>query len=294
MTFKDNARLDPSQVEDRRGGGRIGGSVGGPAVVGGGLGGIVLLVIYLLLGGNPGDLGGTGLGGGTADLAPENTAIAANCQTGADANTKEECRIVGFVNSIQAYWTTALPAAGTAYQPARTRFFDGVIPTGCGTASPEVGPFYCPADHYVYIDLGFFDQLESQFGASGGPLAQGYVMAHEYGHHIQNLLGILDRGQDTGAGGGAVRIELMADCLAGVWAGNAVSTGFLEPITQAQINDALSAAAAVGDDRIQSQTQGRVNPEAWTHGSSEQRQRWFTNGYNGKNLDSCDTFAGNV
>src|SRR5688572_1376196 len=154
MTFRDNARLDPSQVQDRRGGSRI----GGPAVIGGGAGGILLLIIYMLLGGNPGDLGGLG-GTGGGELAPENSALAAECRTGADANARDDCRIVGYVNSVQGYWTTAFANSGQTYQPADTRFFDAPIATGCGTAGPEVGPFYCPTDRYVYIDLGFFQQL---------------------------------------------------------------------------------------------------------------------------------------
>ena len=181
---------------------------------------------------------------------------------------------------MQKYWSGAF----RGYEPARTRFFTGGVSTGCGQASSAVGPFYCPADRFVYIDLGFFDQLQSQFGASGGPLAEAYVLAHEYGHHIQNLTGVLRRAQDrdTGPQSNAVRVELQADCYAGVWVRNAVSTGLIEEITRADLQDGLSAAAAVGDDRIQEKAQGSVNPEAWTHGSAEQRQSWFVRGLRGR------------
>jgi predicted metalloprotease len=193
---------------------------------------------------------------------------------------------------VQAYWTKAL----RNYDPARTRFFDGGVSTACGNATSAVGPFYCPADRYVYIDLGFFDQLESQFGASAGPLAQAYVIAHEYGHHVQNLTGVLERAdsRDTGPQGDAVRVELQADCYAGAWVANAVRTGLIEEITRADVQDGLSAAAAVGDDRIQERSQGRVTPENWTHGSSEQRQSWFVRGIEGGTPNSCDTFRGRV
>lgn len=289
MTFRRGARLDPSQIRDRRGVSR-----GGIAAGGGAVGVIALLVIYFL-GGNLGGTGGPGpLGGGLDDLLGQGVGgpqassdLDQRCRTGEDANTQSDCRIVGYVNSIQAYWSAEL---GSGYQAAQTTFFSGQTNTGCGGATSATGPFYCPADGFVYIDLDFFKQLESQFGASGGPFAQGYVIGHEYGHHIQNLLGVL-RGRSTpGAEGEAVRIELQADCYAGVWAANAVDTRFLEPLTETEVNDALSAAEAVGDDRIQEEMTGDVNPETWTHGSSEQRKQWFSTGYRDGDPAICDTF----
>jgi len=293
MRFRKDAKLDQSQVGDLRGRRTAGGA---PMALGGG--GIVTLLIVLaivFLGGNPlGDgTGGLGdLAGQTAGTGPP-AATLDHCQTGADANEHEDCRILAVVNSVQEYWTER---GLRNYQPARTIFFDGGVSTGCGNASSAVGPFYCPADRQVYIDLGFFDELESRFGAAGGPLAQAYVLAHEYGHHVQNLTGVLQRAdnRDVGPQGDAVRVELQADCYAGVWVGNALDTGLVEELTRRDVQDALSAAAAVGDDRIQERTQGRVTPENWTHGSSEQRQSWFVRGIEGKTPRSCDTFTGRV
>jgi predicted metalloprotease len=146
----------------------------------------------------------------------------------------------------------------------------------------------------IYLDLGFFEDLENRFGAQGGPFAEMYVVAHEYGHHIQNLLGFLDQGRDPGAEGGAVRVELQADCYAGLWGGDAQQTGFLEQLTREQIAQALDAAAAIGDDRIQERMQGQVDPHTWTHGSAEQRQEWLTNGLEGGSLADCDTFNADI
>jgi predicted metalloprotease len=284
--FNDNTRLDTSQVGDRRGRG-IGGMVG----IGGGAG-LILLLVSMLLGVNPASLVDTG----TAPQAPVDGNLAQNCQTGADANAREDCRIVGFVNSIQSYWSDEFARSGLRYQVARTQLFSQATQTACGAASSEVGPFYCPPDQQVYIDLTFFNELQARFGAEGGPFAQAYVLAHEYGHHVQNLTGVLNQiGSDReGPQSRAVRAELQADCYAGVWAANAVSTGYLRSLSDSDIRQSLDAAAAVGDDRIQKQTQGRVTPENWTHGSSEQRQRWFLTGYRSGNPDTCDTSSGSV
>jgi uncharacterized protein len=293
MRFRRDAQLDPSQVEDQRG--RRGSSIPGglPVTLGGGGGliGLVILLAVLFLsgGGASGDLGqleDQTVGPGTAS-----SELQTECRTGEDANQREDCRIVGVVNSVQAYWHKTL----RGYEPTKTRFFDGVIQTGCGTASKEVGPFYCPLDGYVYIDLGFFDELQSKLGARGGPLAEAYVLAHEYGHHVQNLTGTLrSADRSTGPQGGQVRVELQADCYAGLWVGHALDTGFIEDLTRQDVSDALDAAAAVGDDRIQERAQGRVTPESWTHGSAQQRQTWFVRGINGTGPQSCNTFSGPV
>jgi uncharacterized protein len=289
MTFNPGSQLDPGQVSDRRGMG-----TGGIALGGGGAIGIVLLLAYTLLGGNPSDLGPLLEPG--AVQGPESSAIATDCKTGQDANERDDCRILGYVNSIQKYWTDEFTASGERYQPVDTVLFSGATSSGCGTATAASGPFYCPTDQLVYIDLDFFKELRSRFGANAGSLAQGYVVAHEYGHHVQDLLNLLQSngGGATGAESRSVRTELQADCFAGVWTNHAASTGYLEQVTDAQIADALDAAAAVGDDRIQQSTQGQVDPDSWTHGSSDQRQKWFTTGYQSGDPSRCDTFNGQI
>jgi len=289
MRFRPNARLDPSQVEDVRGSG--GGGIGLPHIAAGGGGlGVTGLIIYLLFAllsnGSGGALGG--LDGSTVAQQTPGQALGSACRTGRDANQKEECRIVGDINSVQKYWSTSM----SSYTTAKTVFFTGSTQSGCGEATTDVGPFYCPVDKKVYIDLGFFDELRTRFGASTGPLAQAYVIAHEYGHHVQDLLGLLDRiGNDRqGPQSAGVRSELQADCFAGVWAHHATQTGYLTGVTKADLNDALSAASAVGDDRIQAETQGQVTPETWTHGSSKERRHWFTTGFDTGDANRCDTW----
>jgi uncharacterized protein len=284
MRFRKGARLDTGQIQDRRGarGGR-------GLAVGGGAGTILVVVVLALLGVDVTGGGGSDpLSIGSESQAPA-TDLSTACRTGADANQREDCRIVGVVNSVQAYWTDEVQG----YREAPTRFFTGATDTACGSATSAVGPFYCPADQTVFIDLSFYEELRTRFGARGGPFAEAYVIAHEYGHHVQHLLGTDDRVGDDRRGerSGAVRLELQADCYAGVWAANAVETGFIEQLTPADIEDGLDAAAAVGDDRIQQRATGRVDRESWTHGSAAARQKWFDTGYRARDPRRCDTFA---
>lgn len=297
--FKRGGRLDTGQIEDRRGAGGVGGFPGGGiAVGGGGLGLLITLAIIVLFGGSS-ILSGGGLGAGLDNLnnqSYDGTTLAQDCQTGADAEERQDCQMVAYVNSIQRYWTDEYARQGKVYTEAKTVFFTDATQTGCGSASSASGPFYCPGDGKVYIDLGFLDDLRTRFGANGGPFASAYVLAHEYGHHVQDLQGTLatigdDREGPESAG---VRSELQADCLAGVWAKNANGLGVIESFTAADIADGLDAAAAVGDDRIQEASQGSVNPDRWTHGSAEQRQKWFNAGYGSGSMDSCDTFSGDI
>lgn len=294
MTFNENARIDSSRVQRR------GRSPGGMVAVGGGAGGLVVVLLYLVLqllggGGDLNELGGLG-------AMPEDDTQAGDfeerCVTGADANLYADCRVAGAITSLDDYWTDALPAAGMSLRYPGVVVFDQQTSTGCGFATSATGPFYCPADETIYVDTSFFQVLQSQFGASGGPLAQMYVIAHEYGHHLQNQLGVfaIANRQDAGEDSDSVKVELMADCLAGVWVGHAATTTdasgttLLQPLTQTDVEDALSAAAAVGDDRIQQATQGHVTPHTFTHGSAEQRRDAFIAGYERGTVAACDTF----
>jgi uncharacterized protein len=292
MRFRRNAPLDTGQVTDLRGRGV------GPLAAGGGGLGLVGLVIYLLVSllSNGGGLGQLGpLDGQQVGRGDTPTDISQECKTGQDANERQDCRIVAVVNSVQKFWNGVFERSNRQYQYIDTVFFTDQVNTGCGLADSQVGPFYCPADKRVYIDLGFYDEL-GRFGAQDTPFVESYVIAHEYGHHVQDQLGVLDkiRGSATGPESLGVRSELQADCYAGVWAAHAVETGLVEQLTQADINSGLDAAAAIGDDRIQQQTQGQVNPETWTHGSSEQRRRWFSQGYEKGRPAVCDTFTGSI
>lgn len=289
MPFNENKRLDPSQVQDRRGR-----SAGRAIAIGGGGIGLLVLLVSMLLGV---DLTGLAPDAGIVPPASdgyyeEASDLISECQTGADANTRQDCRIVGFVNSIQVFWEDELAQYDLEYIPAQTVLFSGSTQGACGFASSASGPFYCPRDQMIYLDLSFFDMLNTRFGTRGGPFAEAYVLAHEYAHHIQNMLGILDIssiGRDRGPGSMTVYTELQADCLAGIWVHHATATGYLEPLTSDEIAQSLDAAASVGDDVIQSQTQGYIVPEQWTHGSSEQRLAALQDGLRSGDVSTCDT-----
>ena len=288
MSFNKGSRLDPSQVEDRRGRRGTGTTI---ALGGGGLG-LILTIVFILLGGNltsspSGDTGQVPL---STDSSGAINDLEAQCQTGADANTREDCRIVGFVNSIQSFWTDEFARRGSEYTAADTVLFTGSTDAACGTASSAMGPFYCPNDQKVYLDLDFFNELQTRFGAQGGAFAEAYVLAHEYGHHVQDLLGALSNSSNaTGPDSESVQTELQADCLAGVWAFHATDTGYLAQVTDQDIAQSLDAAASVGDDRIQRETQGYVSPELRTHGSSEQRKLALTDGLQSGDMATCDS-----
>lgn len=333
MEFNKNARIDTSQIDDVRG--RGGGGGGGFGIPGGrinlpggggsmGCLGVVGLIIFLVMqfftsgsSGSGGSGGGSGGGGGMFE--PQGNGVSTSNlsagDTGADINScnsdpnfleRDDCRLALIVNSVQAYWQTALPEATPQeipYRQAVTQLYTAGTTTGCGQASSAVGPFYCPNDEKVYIDMSFFDETLKQLGAQNVPFVQAYVVAHEYGHHVQNITGILQQGQQmdqSGPQSGAVRIELMADCFAGAWAHHATGTTdssgvkIITEITDEDINAGLEAAAAIGDDNIQGQMQGQVNPESFTHGTSEQRYKWFKLGIDTGDPGQCDTFSGNV
>ena len=311
MRFNDNAQLDTSQVEDRRGSGGSGGGGGirlgrGGAAAGGGIGLVAIIVVVLIQvfsGGGSGSTGSSGgLGGMMGQLAGGNTptgevdSASLSCPTG--ATSSDDCEVLSIVNSVQSYWSQQLARSGTTYTQAHTVFFSGSTPTGCGTGETGMGPFYCPSDGKVYIDLSFWSELKTQFGANDAPFTQAYVLAHEYGHHVQDLLGTNSRvSAAKGATSGSVRLELQADCYAGVWANHASTVAgsdgqiLISDITEADIDNALDTAGKIGDDYIQTHLgNGRVDASQFTHGSSAQRKKWFSTGYSTGNPASCNTF----
>ena len=283
MTFNDDANINSSKVKRRGRGAAVGGGVG-----------IVGVIAVFLIGQFTGIDLSQFLGGGGSPAGPDESVAECDNITGEEANKTVQCRMAGASLAIDEYWAGQVDG----YRSPEFILFTGSTTTGCGSATSASGPFYCPSDETIYVDTDFYEELTTRFGANGGPLAEMYVLAHEWGHHIQNITGTM-KGLDfqtTGPTSDGVRLELQADCYAGAWVGSATQsddengTPYLEPVTDEDIADALSAASAVGDDRIQESTQGQVTPETWTHGASEQRQKWFTAGRT-SGAETCDTFA---
>ncbi len=320
MKFNPKARLNTGRIGDAGrsgGGGRSRGGLGGSGsrsrvpmpgggrAAGGGVVGVIIAVIIFVIAsqGGGGGLDGLGGGGGAAldGSSFTDTGRYAGCKTGADANDSADCARVAVENSLSDFWADEL---GSRFRPAsKIVTFKGSINTGCGGASSDVGPFYCPADEKIYLDDAFFDDvLSGQLGGPEGAFVEPYVLAHEYGHHISNLIGTMGLVKgDTGPQSTGVRLELQADCFAGVWTKHATETEdasgnvLLLDLSRTDIDNAIEAAKAVGDDYIQQRTQGKVNSEVWTHGSSEQRKSWFMEGYSQGTSAACDTFgAGRV
>lgn len=301
MRFNPKARLDTSRVRDGGGGGASGGPMRlplpGGTKAGGGIGAVLIVILFLVLmqctgGGLPTPGGGTSSGTDTSRM--QDTERYDNCKTGDDANSDVDCARVAVENSLVDYWADTLPSqSDTQFSPASMTTFSGAVNTGCGQASSQVGPFYCPPDQGIYLDTTFFaDVLEGQLGGQGGDFVEPYVLAHEYGHHVQNLMGTMGRvrNQETGADSDAVRLELQADCYAGMWTAHAEDSELIT-LDDGDIAEALDSAKAVGDDRIQQKSGQGVDPEGWTHGSSEQRMAWFSRGYEEGTLEACDTFS---
>lgn len=291
--MNENIQLDASRVTVRGRGSVVAGGVGGLGIIG--------AIVYFLLTGNVPDAQNFGSSQGQQRPATDASQLLENCTTGADANASTECWMVATAESLDAYWGQELPQqTGTSYSPPGFVLFTDATSSSCGTANAQTGPFYCPADKSVYLDVAFFDQLESQFGARNSSLAQAYIVAHEFGHSVQDQLGILGRIQrgDSGPNGSLVRSELQADCLAGVWLKNASSTvdpesgeTFLVPPTREELQSAVDAASAVGDDHIYEQAGMEANQDSFTHGTSEKRMEWLMRGYEGGTYASCDTWS---
>jgi uncharacterized protein len=299
MRFNPKARLDRGRVKDTgqgSGGGR-GLPIPGGAIGGGGIGGVLIVVLIIVLTQVLGDGGGVG-GYSTSRLNDAaDSGRYDNCRTGADANESQDCARVAVENSLTDFWEGEL---GDEFRPeGQLVTFTGQIDTACGAASSAVGPFYCPTDESIYLDTDFFDEvLDRQLGGPRGGFVEFYVLAHEYGHHISNLLGFFGKVRtQQGPQSDAVRLELQADCYAGMWAHHATTTEdeqgqvLIAELTEEDVDLALAAAEAVGDDRIQQKTQGQVTEETWTHGSAAMRKKWFGIGYEQGDLEACDTFA---
>lgn len=309
MRFNPRARLDTSRMGDagrgRRGGGGGAIPIPGGMRAGGGIGGVIIVILFIVLTQCLGDGGPSSSPGGdsldTTRMA--DSGRYSQCETGADANRSEDCARVAVENSLYDYWSDALPEqAGVDFQGERgLETFSDAIATGCGQATSDVGPFYCPTDRSIYLDTTFFEAvLQRQLDGPSGAFVEPYVLAHEYGHHIQNLLGTMGKVRtQQGPTSDSVRLELQADCYAGMWTKNATGTddasgqALIESLSDSDIQQAIEAATAVGDDRIQQQAGGRVNPEQWTHGSAKSRMKWFMTGYQQGSLDACDTFHTN-
>jgi uncharacterized protein len=313
VRFNPKARLDTRRVRDSgrsSGGGGVGGGgmqvpIPGGAKGGLSIGGVLVLILFFVLtqcvGGGT---GGVSLPDSSLDTSRVDGADSGRydaCETGEDANESADCARVAVENSLTDYWSETLPEqSDVEFRPEQVmQTFTGSVDTGCGQATSAVGPFYCPADEGIYLDTSFFrDVLERQLGGPAGDFVEPYVLAHEYGHHIQNVMGTMGRVRtQQGPESDAVRLELQADCYAGMWTANATGTddesgeALIEELSTEDINQAIEAAKSVGDDRIQDRTTGRVNQREWTHGSAEQRQSWFMVGYEQRSLEACDTFS---
>lgn len=290
MTFQDGGDFESGRVKKRSGAKTAGGV---------GIGVIALALLSQFVGVDLSQFANLFSGSESSSSSQSETALA-GCDSAQDANSNDECRYDWAMQSLDKFWERELPEqTKVTYKQPDAISFSNSVSTACGNATSATGPFYCPSDQTVYLDIDFFETLRTQFNTSGGPLAQMYIVAHEVGHHIENQTGILGQAarQDSGADSDSVKVELMADCLAGMWVKSAAtdkdeSTGKtdLEPITQSQLKDALDAAAAVGDDRIQEMSGQQVNPHGFTHGSAAQRQKWFNVGYDKQSFDACNTF----
>lgn len=305
MRFNPKARIGGGRVSDAgRGGGLGGGGLGGggriPIPTGGKLGGggllLILLVVVLNMCMGGGVLPGGGGDGGGGQQSTTSTGRYAECETGADANENQDCARQAIALSLENFWTGQFESG---FQVAEINTFQGSTQTGCGAGQSAMGPFYCPVDQEIYLDPSFFEEvLEGQLEGKGGDFVEPYVLGHEYGHHIQNVTGQMKNVRtQSGPDSDAVKLELQADCYAGLWAKAAESTTdeqgvqIFEDIDEQDIEEALAAAYTVGDDHIQKVTRGRVDPGSFTHGTSEQRMEWFNRGFDGGSYQSCDIWS---